>query len=244
MTLGLAPCVMRHSWLHGVSLAALIAACADQTIDHPTLPDAPAGEEPVPAPGDRVVDAGADVDGPDAEDRGPKCSSTFGTAITPEHGRLDGVVRAVIVPGDLSCRGDDDHVFVQIDAAGATYVLSINVESKFASSPLVRWHTRSAPLLGPPWSSGWHTSSVGLDYAADLNARSRDFVARTRDELGMLIAARAKPGTKVSAYGDGFASGDGAHKIHRNTSGYDGALVVDPTGSPTYLLFAFADQAF
>lgn len=233
------------------ALGALLAACTDQTLDRPELAAPPRVEGPDDTLGegdaglrDAPSEAGADADKGDVAPPPPACTDTFGAAITPQFGRLDGVVRAVVVPGDAVCSADDDHVLVQVDAAGATYVLSINVESKLASSPLVKWLVRPAPLRGPAWASGWHASSVGLDYPADLGAHSSAFVSKSKLDLGALIAARIKPGTRVSAFGDGFTTGDGAHKVHRNYTDRDGALVADPTGSPVYLLFAFADQVF
>lgn len=232
------------------------AACADQTI-----------ERPRPSPSTPLESSDGEGAGPSADQTtsaetpsspssndpkkdetapAPRCTNHRGDAITPAFGRLDGTVRAVILPGDTSCPGaDDDHVMVQIDAAGETYEVAINVESTRAgvSSPLVETMEKDADLEGPTWSSGWHTG-VSLDYPYGLGVHASSFVAKTKSDLGAAIAKRLVLGAKVSVFGEGYTTSDGVHEIHRNKSGIDGALVVDPTGSPTYLLFAFANQSF
>lgn len=232
---------------------ASVVGCADQTSDLPR----PSPSTPLESSDGEGQGASSDpnaTDGPstppttdDGNDTAPatlRCTVHRGDAITPEFGRLDGTIRAVIVPGDTKCAGgDDDHVIVQIDAAGETYGIAINVESTRASSPLVRSFEKSAPLEGPVWSSGWHTS-VSLDYAYDLGVHATSFVAEPKADLSATIASRLVVGAKVSVFGQGYTTGDGAHDIHRTKGGHDGALVVDPTGSPSYVLFAFADQSF
>ena len=233
-------------------LALTLAACTDQTVDRPARPAAePAEETPIEeaAPEDAGAparDAGAVPEASvDAGPKPPPCASQLGTAITAEFGRLDGTVRAVIVPGDFSCKGDDDHVIVQVDAAGSTYAMWINVESSLASDPDVRFLEKTTGALpGPSWSSGWHPSPGRLDYAFDLDVHAASLTPMTNAQLSAAIAKRLPAGARVSVYADGFATADGAHKIHRNGGGRDGAIVVDPTGARTFLLFAFAGQAF
>jgi hypothetical protein len=55
-----------------------------------------------------------------------------------------------------------------------------------------------------------------------------------------------KVGEQVSIYGhSGAGRPESAHKIHRNSgAGEDGAIVVDPTGAPRFLLFHFDEQVF
>lgn len=239
---------MKHSL---ALLAALLVACTDQTVDRPLRAPAEAeateeasGDEESPADAGRAVDAGASTDA-DAGPEAPRCTTRFGKAITEEFGRLDGTVRAVVAPGDFTCPGDDDHVIVQVDAAGATYAIWINVQSNLASDPDVRFRQQTADdLPGPSWSPGWHPSPGGLDYALDLGAHAASLSPMTKAQLSAAIVQRVRPGARVSVFADGFATADGAHKVHRNGGGEDGALVVDPTGARTFLLFAFAGQSF
>jgi hypothetical protein len=68
----------------------------------------------------------------------------------------------------------------------------------------------------------------------------------TQLELAPLVAAvsdRLTPGAPISVYAS-TSGGDSAHLVHRNAANQDGAIVVDPTGAPSYLLFAFAEQSF
>lgn len=53
----------------------------------------------------------------------------------------------------------------------------------------------------------------------------------------MRVGARAS----VYAQGDG---GSSAHLVHRNGHYDDGAVVLDPAGSPRFLVFHFDGQSF
>lgn len=231
-----------------------LAACSDQTTTRPS--DVPAVDAAVDPGGDDTSDAGVDAAPP--PDAGvdatpppppPACTSTFGDALTAQHGRIDGVVRAVVVPGTPKCRSDNDHVIVQVDVleAGATvtYPVWVNVYSTIAvDDPAVRVAQTSAPLVGPAWASGWH-EGVSLDYASSLGMHSDSgFSAKTKQELGALVAAALPAGTKVSAFMFGFDTHDGGHKVHRNGGGDDGALVAIGGGTPKWLLFHFSQQTF
>ncbi len=222
---------------------------------HPGKPDA--------APGDDAGASSADAGGssPDAgassadagqpiKDAAPDvaaslCTRTFGTGVAPSHGRLDGTVRAVILPGDTTCPSDNDHVIVQIDSGGATYPLWINVESNLPTTvdKLVRVATPSLALPFPAWSSGWH-GGLSLDYPSVGLHSTAAFTPMAISALGPFIASKVPIGARVSAYAYGFNTMDGAHKVHRNIGGDDGALVVLGTGAPTWLAFHFAGQSF
>src|SRR5436305_1469514 len=62
-------------------------------------------------------------------------------------------------------------------------------------------------------------------------------------ELTQMVTDRLAPDAPVSVFAS-TSGGDSAHLVHRNLTDQDGAIVVDPTGAPLYLLFAFADQSF
>lgn len=230
-----------------------LAACSDQTTTQASLPNVDAGED---AGDDTTDDAG--VDAAPAIDAAvdaapppvpPNCTSTFGSALTAQHGRIDGVVRAVVVPGTPKCRSDNDHVIVQVDvveaAATVTYPVWVNVYSTIAvDDPAVRVAQTTAPLVGPAWASGWH-EGVSLDYPSSLGIHSdTGFSAKTKEELGALLTATLPAGTKVSAFMFGFDTHDGGHKVHRNGGGDDGAVVVVGAGTPKWLLFHFSQQTF
>jgi hypothetical protein len=250
----------------GLVGSSFVVACGDASIELPAAPDEQtpavpedaattpstedAGTRPQPATKDAatpIADDGATQATKDAtpDALGPRCTTTFGKAVWPEHGRLDGTVRAVIVPGDPICPSDNDHVIVQIDSAGATYPVWINVESNLPTTidKRVRVATPSMALPAPAWSDGWH-GNLALDYTSlGLHAET-SFTPTVKTALGTLIVAKVPVGARVSAYAYGFNTMDGAHKVHRNLGGDDGAIVVGGAGSPTWLAFHFAGQTF
>jgi hypothetical protein len=233
--------------------ALLLTACADQTVERTARPAAPAQEEePAPEEEAPVATPPASTTTPPASTPTPappaaaSCTSTFGHAITAQSGRLDGVVRAVILPGDAQCKSDNDHVIVQIDADGATYPAWINIESNVATvDPQIRFAELRAPLAFDTWSAGWHPATGQLDYPTTLGVHTSAFTAMSKETIATRIAALVTEGAKVSVFFEGFATSDGGHKVHRNGYGKDGALVViEKTGQPRWLLFHFAQQSF
>jgi hypothetical protein len=252
----------RFAWLVGLMF---VAACEDATLETPRAPGEPdvgdvedagaanddAGARPVKA------DAGTDDAGSSSDDAATtikdaapdvattRCTTTFGTAVAPNHGRLDGTVRAVILPGDTTCPSDNDHVIVQIDATGGTYAVWINVESNLPTTvdKVVRVASPSLALPAPAWTNGWH-GGLSLDYPSLGLHSSTSFTPMAIGSLGALIVSKVPVGARVSAYAYGFNTMDGAHKVHRNLGGDDGALVVLGTGTPTWLAFHFAGQSF
>lgn len=233
----------------------LVAACNDQGF--PNRPvilapddegrDAEATTDGATSPGD----AGADTSTtPDAAPVA-KCASTFGKAITAEHGRLDGVVRAVVPPDfkQKGCRADDNHLFVQIDVVEAnvtaTYSVAVTVVSDIAQAdPMMRYLERASNgLYGPVYAPGWHPGIL-FDYGFVGATSSSGFAVKSKAELASLLVAAIPVGAKISAFMDGYASGDGGHKVHRNQGNNDGALVVQDGAKPRYLLFHFSTQTF
>ena len=177
------------------------------------------------------------------EDKAASCAATFGTAIQPGFGRLDGTVRAFVPPGHPTCAmPNGDHAVVQVDANGATYRMVLNVQSDAVLPDRnVRLASVAAPLPGPPFKEGW--TPTPLDYALTLDQHSPSFVPHAQDELVALVAAQLQIGAKVSVYGSS-SGGASAHDLHRHLMNQDGAIVLDPTGTPKVLLFAFSDQTF
>lgn len=236
-----------------VALLLLLAACADQTNDPragsaspppAATDDGTPGDPPAEPPGTPPATPPGATPPATPPPPAAACTSSLGTGVTSVFGRLDGTVRAVIVPGDKSCKSDNDHVIVQLDASGSTYAVWVNVQSTLASDPVVSTATTSAGLEGPAWSAGWHASAAAIDYPSLFGLHSGAFTPLAKDALAAKIAKDVPVGAKVSAFVSGFATGDGGHKVHRNGAGEDGALVVIASGTPTWLLFRFSDQAF
>lgn len=178
-----------------------------------------------------------------AQDKAAACASTFGTAIQPGFGRLDGTIRAIVPPGHPTCAmPNGDHAVVQVDANGATYRMVLNVQSDdMIPDRNVRIASVSAPLPGPPFAEGW--TATPLDYALTLDQHSPSFVPHDQADLVALVTAQLELGAKVSVYGS-TSGGASAHDLHRHLMNQDGALVLHPTGSPQLLLFAFSNQTF
>lgn len=215
---------MRPSLVAALALA--VAACGGADA---SAPDAP-------------VD-GVDVDaGKDAA-----CAASFGSALTNAFGRVDGTVVAVVAPGNQRCAmPNSDHVIVQVELGGAVYRMVVNVQSTGAD-PNIRVRGATAPLPGPAFAPGWHPG-LTLDYATDLAIHSGagwdalDLAAATARIVDPITV-----GAPIAVYAtsSGGTYAHSAHLVHRNGSGHDGALVLDPPGpSPTWLLFIFADQTF
>src|SRR5262249_32771249 len=109
--------------------------------------------------------------------------------------------------------------------------------------PNVRFQILPHALPPPAWSEGWHTG-VALDYVADLNVHAGGaFMPHPLAELADLVTDQIALGQKISVYATS-SGGASAHLVHRNDGKADGAIVIDPEGSPKMLLFSFADQMF
>jgi hypothetical protein len=175
-----------------------------------------------------------------AVDKAARCASAFGSALTAPYGRLDGTVLAIVPPGNMQCpRPNSDHIVLEVSAAGAVYRMVVNVLSDVGPDTRVLYEEKSAPLAD--FSEGWHAAQ--LDYVTTLGAHKSDFSPHEMAELVTLVSDRLALDAKVSVFAS-TSGGDSAHLVHRNATDQDGAIVIDPTGSPTYLLFAFADQTF
>jgi hypothetical protein len=166
---------------------------------------------------------------------------TFGSGITPGFGRLDGTVSAVLVPTVAACGHDDNHAIVQVSANGSTYQLWVNVG--YAGMPDVGFAERDSALGNDPFKEGWHPGGT-LDYVAGLGVHSTDFTLETQDVLSATMMSDVTVGSTISIYGVGFTTNDGAHLVHFNGAGQDGAVVVHPDSAPHFLLFDFTNQTF
>jgi hypothetical protein len=218
--------------------ASVLDAAASAPPSAPASPDASASGTPsIDAGAPAVVDGGvvpSPNSTPDPSDGVPErrvCTEVLGSAISESFGRLDGRIVSVVKPGARACNADRTHVHLQVEANAATYDIAVNIDSLISEV--------AHPLTGGPWSDGWHPSG-SLDYVSDLGVSARVFVPTNPQAL----QARLETANYVSVFAIGYGP-DGAHLVHRNRRGRDGAVVLNPRSkTPTYLLFRFDQQAF
>ena len=173
---------------------------------------------------------------PDGAPQYRACTGTFGDEVgTDEYGRLDGFLRAVVVTGTgFNCRGDDDHLHLQVEAEGRVVDVAVNLDVGVAE-------VDHAPVEA--WSEGFHTG-VTFDYVRDLDTHAAAFDDASAATVESRVTAALSSANHVTIYARGYAN-DGVHDVHRNGSLRDGAIVAKPTeGSAHYVLFRFSDQAF
>ena len=194
-----------------------------------------------------VTDTGAAVDAPADVDKSLACASTFGTELVSGYGRLDGTVLAVVPPADNACAlPNSDHVILQVTMHGAAYRMVVNVHSDFPGDQRVQMKEVQAPLLGGPWSEGWHVPGA-LDYPTALEVHDKDFTPYDQAPLVQRITSFLTVGEKVSVFATNNNSTytDSAHLVHYVGGNQDGAIVVGAaTATPTWLLFHFSSQLF
>jgi hypothetical protein len=158
---------------------------------------------------------------------------------------LDGTILAVLLPGDERCpRPNSDHLILQVLAGGEAYRMVVNVQSDFGDDRRVLFQEVEGAFSGTAWNEGWHKNEA-LDYVSTLSLHSDDpgFTPLAMEPLAVAIAERLSIGDRVSVYAT-TSGGDSAHKIHRVGTNKDGAIVLDPNGSPSYLVFRFQEQSF
>lgn len=236
---------MRHAFFGVAFAAGLFFACSSST-SSPTSPtDVDAATPEVDAATEPdASDAAVAVD---ASKPTGQCAATFGDKLTAGFGRIDGILYAVQKPSDKQCAMlNGDHVIVQVLMNGAVYRLVVNVLATGADTK-IRIAEMPHALPAPAYAEGWHTDAP-LDYLTSLGAHAdASFTAATLDEGVTRVAALLDPkiGAPISIYGtSGDGRPDSAHLIHRNLTNHDGAIVVNPTTNPTFMLFHFATQTF
>jgi hypothetical protein len=214
-------------FLSSLALSFMVAACAGQDGAFGSSADELRSEEVGSVPTDGT-------DGPPV--RHP-CTSSFGAALTSgSQGRLDGILVAVVPPGGHACSGDAHHVHLQIMMQGAVYDVAVNVSG-------VDFAQTDAPLSGAPWSEGWHAATP-LDYPSSLSLHSGDFAPVAESTLATQIADAVSQANHVSIFATKYSK-SGIHLVHRNGSGNDGAIVLNPLSPRArYLVFHFPNQTF
>jgi hypothetical protein len=227
-------------------LAGVVLACSSSSTATPSVPEIEAGEDgSAAAPEVGPLDASHDA--VDAFKLTGMCATTFGSALTVGFGRIDGTVYAVQKPSDTMCvMPNSDHVIVQVLMNGAVYRLVANVQSdRPGEDPEIRIAVHPHALPAPAFAEGWHLGA-GLDYVTTLGAHSdSSFTSLSLAAASAKIADEVKVGALVSIYGTvGAGRPESAHLIHRNATNMDGAIVVDPTTAPRFMIFHFDDQTF
>jgi len=203
----------------------------------------PPSDAGVPDGGTATPDAGTGTGTGDGTPTRLPCVSSFGSAMTAVYGRLDGILVAIVDPNTTSaCRGDDNHIHLQIRVNGNIEDIAVNNAST-SGSPNVDFRTVNAALRGGAWSEGWHPGQT-LDYANNLGVSSTSFTERTPAQIVSLVDAALANANHVSIFTTGFDA-TGGHLIHRNPTNHDGAIVINPlSANPQYLLFHFVTQSF
>jgi hypothetical protein len=227
---------------------ALVVACSGSSSSSPAG-TAPADDAAAPADdAGTELDASPAIDAPaDAFKPTGMCASAFGSALTEGFGRIDGIVYAVQKPTDKTCTfPNGDHVVLQVLMSSAVYRLVVNVQSDRATAdPRIQIATLPHALPAPAFAEGWHAAAP-LDYVTSLGAHAdASFTPLTLEEATTKIATDVKVGAPIAVYGtSGAGRPESAHLIHRNAVNQDGAIVIDPTTSPKFMLFHFDNQTF
>ncbi|HSO32185.1 MAG TPA: hypothetical protein VLT33_06715 [Labilithrix sp.] len=236
---------MRQAFFGVAFAAGLFFACSSSSTPSGGAPgdgvDAAAPGEDAAVETD-ASDAAAPVD---ASKPTGQCAATFGDKLTEGFGRIDGIVYAVQKPSDTQCVfPNNDHVIIQVLMNGAVYRLVANVQGS-GTDPKIRIGQMAHALPAPAFAEGWHADAP-LDYLTTLGAHAdASFTALTLDEGVTKVAAALKIGDPVAIYGTcGAGRPESAHLIHRNKTNQDGAIVVNPTTTPTFMLFHFDNQTF
>ena len=213
-----------------VVTAACLAACRSPTAA-PADADAP------------MVDGSTPDSVPNADDGAPTrrpCTGRFGTALTSEYGRLDGILVAIVPPGGGGCNADSSHVHLQVEVNGAVYDIAVTIGS--GAQQDVHTTTRDLTMPGMPWSEGWHPG-VSLDYVG-LGVHNSDLALEPSSALASELATDLASANHISVFATGYGP-DGAHLVHRVGAARDGMIVTKPLASTAHLrLFSFTSQGF
>lgn len=230
------------------AIAALVVACSSS--ESGASGGVPGGgdEDAAAVDGRGGTDDGAADATADAFKPTGQCAATFGDKLTAGFGRADGIVYAVQKPSDTMCvLPNSDHVIVQMLIESAVYRMVVNVQSdRSGVDPKIRVGTMAHALPAPAFAEGWHLGAP-LDYVTTLGAHSTDpsFAPLTLTEATAKIAAEVKVGDPIALYAEsGAGRPESTHLVHRNKANQDGAIVVNPTTVPKFLLFHFENQTF
>jgi hypothetical protein len=163
------------------------------------------------------------------------CTSTLGTGLNTMHGRLDGRLVALVPTTEHACNSDSTHLHLQIAMNGSTYDVAVNLDA--LTDEL------DAPLPVSAWTEGWH-DTMQLDYVSNLGLHAGTFTAGTVDGIQQHLVAALANVNHISIFATGYGP-DGAHLVHRQGGGRDGAIFIDPLSPKAHgFVFHFDTQTF
>ena len=173
---------------------------------------------------------------PDGTPMRVPCTSTFGSAVTAVHGRMDGLLVSIVAPGGgPACNDDTSHVHLQVQMNGAIYDVAVNTDTLYDEL--------DAPLPGGPWAEGWHPGE-NLDYPGTLGVHSSGFTTTDPTALAQMVESALAGVNHISVFATGYGP-TGAHDVHRVGNNEDGAIVTQPLDAkPHLLLFCFNTDSF
>ena len=189
-----------------------------------------------------TLDAGTlDAGTPDGVAMTRACTNTFGAQLSAVHGRLDGLLVAVVPPGGRSCNGDADHVHLQVLANGSVYDVAVNVRDNTGGD--VFFLARDGAAVSFAWVEGWHPYER-LGYPS-LGLSSGAFTAKPISLLAQQVENELATVNHVSIFATGYGP-SGVHNVHyRDGVSSDGAIIARPlSGGARTLFFHFANQSF
>jgi hypothetical protein len=138
------------------------------------------------------------------------------------------------------------HLVIQVMMGGAVYRMVVDVLSD-QGNPDVFENEIDAPLVGDPWSDGWH-DTASLDYVTTLARTSTSFVEMNQATVVARITNQLDLGAHVSVFATSAGEPSSAHLVHRNLTNQDGAIVINPdasgNSSPHWILIRFDEQSF
>jgi hypothetical protein len=209
-------------------LSAFVAACGSPatSFDAPPLIDAPASALDAPWL-------------PDGTPTRQPCTNNLGSGLDQQHGRLDGILLAIVPTTQRSCNGDTSHVHLQVRVEGSIYDVAVNVSDPAG----VGFFAQDMALPGAPWTEGWHPGQAALLDYPSIGARAAAFTLMSESMLSAALDTELATANHVSIYMTGYGP-DGGHNVHRRSSGLDGAIFLRPQGQARALLFRFVDQSF
>ncbi len=164
------------------------------------------------------------------------CTGDFGDELTATHGRMDGILVAIVPPGGpFECNGDARHLHLQVQVRGAVYDVAVNLNVLYAEL--------DAELPDGPWSEGWH-AGLPLDYPRSLGLSSDAFVATTPGALAQKLEAELAGVRRISVFATAYGPA-GAHDVHPKGASNDGAIALRPLSRLAHILaFRFSTDAF
>ena len=230
------------SALVALALAPGASGCGGSSLETPggtpTVPPDPDGSS---------GSSGGDVDAavPDAEAGLPpfddgtptrvSCTRTLGNGLTPEHGRLDGQLVAIVSAQERRCPADIDHLHLQVLMKGAVYDIAVNLDGLEGET--------DAALPGIPFAEGWHPMT--LDYVRDFNLHAAALTVTGPAAVRQRVETALTNANHIAVFGTGYPGSDGAHLIHRSSGARDGALVINPLAPKAHVIaFRFVNDAF